>query len=81
MMSKRTMTKQREPQQTVAAAAGVIAAVKQAAAVPELPIVMPFIFSKTRGVISDPCPGAKLDTTAEFYPNFAATYDRWWPDW
>jgi hypothetical protein len=64
-----------------AAAAGVIAAVKQAAAVPELPIVMPFIFSKTRGVISDPCPGAKLDTTAEFYRNFAATYDRWRPDW
>jgi hypothetical protein len=64
-----------------AAAAGVIAAVKQAAAVPELPFVVPFIFSKTRGVISDPCPGAKLDTTAEFYRNFAATYDRWRPGW
>jgi len=49
-----------------AAAAGVIAAVKQAAAVPEVPIVMPFIWSKTSGVISDPCPASR-STTAAFY--------------
>jgi hypothetical protein len=64
-----------------AAAAGAIAAIKQAAAVPEVPIVMPFIWSKTSGVISDPCRGAKVDTTEEFYRYFAATYDRWRPNW
>jgi hypothetical protein len=47
----------------------------------DVPFVLPFVWSKTSGVISDPCPGAKLDTTAEFYRNFAATYDRWRPDW
>jgi hypothetical protein len=51
-----------------AAVAGAIAAVKQAAAVPEVPIVVPYIWSKTSGVISDPCPGAASpSTTAAFY--------------
>jgi hypothetical protein len=47
----------------------------------DVPFVLPFIWSKTSGVISDPCPGAKLDTTAEFYRNFGTTYDRWRPYW
>ena len=49
-----------------AAVAGAIAAVKQAAAVPEVPIVVPYIWSKTSGVISDPCPASR-STTAAFY--------------
>jgi hypothetical protein len=64
------------------AVAGAAAVVLRAALIEQdVPFVVPFVWSKTSGVISDPCPGAKLDTTAEFYRNFAATYDRWRPDW
>jgi hypothetical protein len=62
-----------------AAAAGAIAAVKQAAAVPEVPIVMPIIITRG-GVVSDPT-DAGLTTTQKFYKHFGETYDPWRPNW
>jgi phage terminase large subunit-like protein len=51
----------------VALAMAAYAAVQQSH-VEEVPIVVPYIWSKTSGVISDPCPGAaSRNTTAAFY--------------
>jgi hypothetical protein len=64
------------------AVAGAAAVVLRAALVKQdVPFVVPYIWSKTSGVISDPCPASGGNTTAEFYRNFGATYDRWRPDW
>jgi len=41
-------------------------AATQQSHVEEVPIVIPYIWSKTSGVISDPCPGSR-STTAAFY--------------
>ena len=48
------------------AACGVLQLVGKIAAHPEPKIVVPYIWSKTSGVISDPCPASR-STTAAFY--------------
>ena len=51
----------------IALAMAAYAAVQQSH-VEEVPIVVPYIWSKTSGVISDPCPASR-STTAAFYAN------------
>ena len=53
----------------------------KAASQPELKFFPPFVWSKTSGVISDPCPavGAQRTTTQKFYDFYNNGGGSYWP--
>ena len=56
------------------------AAVQQSR-VEEVPIVVPYIWSKTSGVISDPCPGAASRSTAAAFYAYGGSRDPFAREW